>query len=516
MKINMNKKGRICDVSKIVEWCHVITCLRGFAIPVLALVAVVGQAQKHLPAFQYSKEPAVLSGQIIGNNQQITESVHVRYFLKYTSGMGDALRQASATVDTDGRFSLSLPTGTTVDCQVKVGECRFICYVVPGQTVTFKLDLKKQETQGLDNALTFGGQLSDFNHDLVYATEQGINPWTIYRDIEAKRNMGQLANELPEKSEQGYFHYLDSTYRRINELIDNDRKIGQAYREFAKAVNRYEWGAMMNFCGQSIQYEGIKTDEEYDAYETRLKQRLDSYMKDEPWANPMLCYVMWGVPETFVDSYVSHPVKLPAAYQQCHLASKFLEQMGGQKLLLSEAQKDSVLTFLPELAQDVLNYNKRMERELSFVSELGMSRVCALPDNTIDSDDILAAILKPYKGKPVLLDLWETTCGPCRLAFKEMHDKKKELTGQIHFVNIASENSDLATWQRLIPNYIGDHYRLTKLQLQSLHKQIPCKTSGVPVWVLVNTDGTIHHAFTGYRDLDSMMQEINQVLSQNP
>jgi hypothetical protein len=45
-----------------------------------------------------------------------------------------------------------------------------------------------------------------------------------------------------------------------------------------------------------------------------------------------------------------------------------------------------------------------MERELSFVSEQGMSRVCTLSDN---ADDILATILKPYNGKPVLLDLWE-------------------------------------------------------------------------------------------------------------
>ncbi|MBR0201630.1 MAG: TlpA family protein disulfide reductase, partial [Bacteroidaceae bacterium] len=343
----------------------------------------------------------------------------------------------------------------------------------------------------------------------VYATEQGIDPETIYRDIEAKRNMGQLANELPEKSEQGYFHYLDSTYHRVNELIDNDREIGQAYREFAKAVNRYEWGAMMPFCGQSIQYAGIDTDEAYDAFKARLKQRLEVYMKDDPWANPVLCYVMWSMPETFVDSYVSQPVKLPTDYRQCHLASKFLEQMGAQRFLLTEAQKDSVLTFLPELAQDVLDYNERMERELSFVSEQGMSRVCTMSDN---ADDILAAILKPYKGKPVLLDLWETTCGPCRLAFKEMHDKKKELADRIHFVNIASENSDHATWQRLISNYIGDHYRLTKQQLQSLHSQLPCNTSGVPIWVLINADGTIHHAFVGWRNIDDMMKEINQVL----
>ena len=171
----------------------------------LALVAMAGQAQKHLPAFQYSKEPAMLNGIIIGDASQRPNSVGVRYLLKYTSGMGDALRQESTAVDADGHFSLSLPTGTTMDCHATVGNCRFTCYVVPGQTVSFTLNLGKIK-KGLAKALTFSGQLADFNHDLVYATEQGFDPETIYRDIEAKRNMGQLAAELPEKSEQGYFH----------------------------------------------------------------------------------------------------------------------------------------------------------------------------------------------------------------------------------------------------------------------------------------------------------------------
>ena len=477
----------------------------------LALVAMGGQAQKHLPAFQYSKKPAVLNGMIIGDASHRPNSVGVRYLLKYTSGMGDGLRQESTTVDADGNFSLNLPTGTTVDCHVTVGECRFTCYVVPGQTVSFTLNLGKMK-KGLAKALTFSGQLADFNHDLVYATEQGFDPETIYRDIEAKRNMGQLANELPEKSEQGYFHYLDSTYQRINELIDNDRKIGKAYREFAKAANLYELGGMMPFCCQSIQYTGIETDEDYEAFEERLHQRLDGYMQDDPWTNPVLSYVMWGMPETFVTSYVSLPVKLPSDYQQCHLASKFLKQMGAEKLLLTEVQKDSVQTFLPVLGRDVLDYNDRMDRELSFVSEQGMSRICNLPDSTKDSSDILSAILKPYRGRPVLLDLWETTCGPCRFAFKDMHEKKKELAGRMHFVSVASESSDLTTWQRLIPNYIGDHYRLTKQQLQALHRQIPCDTNGVPVWVVVNSDGTIHHAFKGWGGLDHMMEELSPVL----
>ena len=478
----------------------------------LIIGTLAGWAQKHLPALQYSQEPAVLNGIIIGDASQKPNSVGVHYLLRFTSGMGDAFRQQSAVIGADGHFSLSLPTFTTVCCHVSVGSCSFTCYVVPGQTVSFTLNLDKLESQGLSRALTFSGQLADFNHDLVYATEQGFNPETVYLDIEAKRNQGQLANELPEKSEQGYFHYLDSTYQHINQLIDADRKIGTAYREFAKAVNHYQWGAMMPFCGQSIQYAGVDSDEAYDAYVARLQKRFDSYLQDDPWANPLLSYVMWGVADTFISSYVSQPVKLPTDYQQCHLASKYLQQMALQKLLLSEEQKDSVRTFLPVLGQEVLNYNDRMEQELSFVSEQGMSRICTLPDNMPDSTDILAALTKNYRGKPVLLDLWETTCGPCRIAFKEMHEKKKELAGRMHFVSVASENSDLATWQRLIPNYIGDHYRITKQQLQALHRQIPCDTNGVPVWVLINADGTIHHAFKGWGSLGQMMEEISPVL----
>ena len=97
------------------------------------------------------------------------------------------------------------------------------------------------------------------------------------------------------------------------------------------------------------------------------------------------------------------------------------------------------------------------------------------------------------------------------MAFKEMHEKKMELAGRIHFVNIASENSDFATWQNLIPNYVGDHYRLTKQQLQALHRQLPCETSGVPIFVLINADGTIHHAFSGWGNIDKMMKEITPV-----
>lgn len=136
----------------------------------LAFVAIVGQAQKSLPAFQYSKEPAVLNEIIVGDASQRPDRVGVHNLLKYTLGMVDALRRESAAMDADGHFCKNLPTGTTMECHVKVGECRFTYYVVPGQTVSFTFNLGETK-KGLAKALTFSGQLPNFNHNFVYAIE---------------------------------------------------------------------------------------------------------------------------------------------------------------------------------------------------------------------------------------------------------------------------------------------------------------------------------------------------------
>lgn len=484
----------------------IITAILGGAV-------ITGQAQEHLPSLKYSKEPAVLQGCVINEGDQKAEYFKVVFSKKYHSGTGDARNVEKAVLDDNGCCSWSLPTGTTVDCRVLVTKDHdFTCYVVPGDVTSFKLDFGKLRTQGMAAALTFDGPLADFNHDLVYACEKGFDPQAIYRGINMKANAGDLVPELPEVSENGYFQYLDSTYRRINDMIDSDTVIGNAYREYAKAVNHYKYVSAIDYCACSIRYAGIKTEEDFAAHYERLGRRVEGLIKEENWDSPVLSYVMWHKPDLSVPDAVAPLVKLPDDYRQCYLATKYMVQIGKDSQLLSAEQIDSVKVFLPELGQDVLDYNAQLEKQLEFISEEGLSRICSLPDEKIHSGDVLSAILEPYRGLPVLLDLWETTCGPCRMAFKGMHEKKKELSGKIHFVNIASENSDLSTWERLASNFIGDHYRLTKEQLQALHSQLPCDTNGVPLWVVVNPDGSIHHTFSGWGGVDYTIEHLEPVL----
>ena len=174
----------------------------------LGILAMTGQAQKHLPRFKYSKEPAVLSGGVVGDSTLRPKDAKVIHWMKYNAGMGDARKDTKEVFDKNGCCSFSLHTGTTANCLVRIGDYEFTCYVVPGDTVSFTLDLDGVKTQGLSQSLSFTGTLSDFNKDLVYAMEKGIDPETLYQEIESKRNMSQLINDLPEVSIYGFMNML--------------------------------------------------------------------------------------------------------------------------------------------------------------------------------------------------------------------------------------------------------------------------------------------------------------------
>ena len=433
----------------------------------LALLTSGAWAQKHLPEVTYDARPATLRCRVIHSEDTTTYALHLRCMRRYCSGLPwDGLWETDWTTWGNADFTLTIPVHMTHRCDITFGPYRFPCYVVPGATVAFTIDARRAREAGLPEGITFSGPLASLNIDLVRAWESGTDPERIWLDIERKRNEGTLINLLPTADEQGYFDFLEQTYRRI--------------------------------------------EADYDAYVSRMRERISQYMQSHPWDHPAAAYVMWGF-DNLPKSHFDLDVDVPAGYRKCYEASNLLKQMGQDKQPLSEAQKADIQRVLPELAEDLLAYDEALTQQLANIAEDSLSHVRQLPP-VGDGGDVLSALLRPYRGCPMLLELWETTCGPCRLAFREMHDTKIHLRDRMHFVSVASTRSDQATWQRLVASYVGDHYRLTEPELQSLHRQVPCRTNAIPVWLLINPDGTIHHAFTGYRDLDDMMKEISPVL----
>ena len=126
-------------------------------------------------------------------------------------------------------------------------------------------------------------------------------------------------------------------------------------------------------------------------------------------------------------------------------------------------------------------------------------------------EDILQTILDKYKGKAVLIDIWETWCGPCRAGHKAMAPMKEQIKGQnIQFVYISSPSSPPATWQEMIKDIDGHHYYLTEEQYHNILDKY--ESAGIPTYAIYNTKGEQTYKSIGFPGLDTIKNEIEKAL----
>ena len=118
--------------------------------------------------------------------------------------------------------------------------------------------------------------------------------------------------------------------------------------------------------------------------------------------------------------------------------------------------------------------------------------------------------MKSLAGKPLLLNFWATWCGPCRMANKTMAPMKEELKDKdILYLYITGETSPLKTWENMIPDIHGEHFRLTDAQWKYLSDAF--KIEGVPTYLIVDREGNTTFRQTGFPGVEKMKEELLKV-----
>lgn len=128
----------------------------------------------------------------------------------------------------------------------------------------------------------------------------------------------------------------------------------------------------------------------------------------------------------------------------------------------------------------------------------------------VSNEDLFASIISKFRGKTLLVDFWATWCGPCRMANKQMVPMKEELKGKdIVYLYITGETSPLKTWENMIPDIHGEHFRVTAAQWKYLCESF--KVDGIPTYLMIDRDGNIKYKETGFPGVDKIKEELLKV-----
>ena len=178
---------------------------------------------------------------------------------------------------------------------------------------------------------------------------------------------------------------------------------------------------------------------------------------------------------------------------------------------LTDVQKEDMKS-LPEACQQYLSAaNDKLLATIEANKKKTGFRVNETGE--VANEDLFASIISQFRGKVLLVDFWATWCGPCRNANKAMAPMKEELKDKdIVYVYITGETSPKGTWENMIPDIHGEHFRVTDKQWAYLGNAMGIE--GVPTYFVIDREGGIKYKSVGFPGVAKMKEELVKVLGE--
>ena len=159
--------------------------------------------------------------------------------------------------------------------------------------------------------------------------------------------------------------------------------------------------------------------------------------------------------------------------------------------------------FYAEMCEDIRNRTK---------DAIATSSIDLGDMEEIAPEVLFQTLIAPHKGKVILVDFWNTWCGPCRDAIKAIEPYK---TGELAnddlvWMYIANETSPINTYSDMILDIKGLHYRVNKAQWNYLTDKI-FDIDAIPSYVLVDKEGN-YALRNDLRDHSKMVSTLKEEL----
>ena len=132
-----------------------------------------------------------------------------------------------------------------------------------------------------------------------------------------------------------------------------------------------------------------------------------------------------------------------------------------------------------------------------------------LPDN--EAGNLVREMIAPYKGKYILMDLWATTCGPCRAAIAESKEFRERNLNNPDFAAIFVTDESLSPRKDyddfVAENFLGeDSYYLSNSVYNLLRELFGF--NAIPRYVMFDREGkVVSKDFPGYYTIKTFLKK---------
>lgn len=496
--------------------------LKGKKLPTLVLPknAVVHKIDKNLglpePVIQYGK--GTLKGKLLEyHTGMFSRPINIMLF---ESVKGD-VSQVPLTIDAEGNFNQEIILAATTQCNMYLpgSNNKLVFFMEPGKETEVYINLRElSRQQSKFHKLERSRDKLFYINGPLAATAQEMSEKVYTPDLRELnfRNLKAI-NGMSFTDFKAYtLQQVDSIQRKTDNL-----PVSKATHELLSINNKMSIvaalrGAASTMTSAAIASGNIKREEAEIFFQELMKKYPADYL-----ANIDINYL--NEPQSILaDMYyylvIIYSRDIEKIAKECGTDKGIFFDVAQVTPLYRKIKEYNPLTEEDKISISALP--QTYQEMLTVANDKLLAKIEANKKKTgftineageVSNEDLFASIISKFRGKVLLVDFWATWCGPCRMANKAMIPMKEELKDKdIVYLYITGETSPLGTWNNMITDIHGEHYRLTQTQWDYLSKSFEVR--GVPTYLIVDREGNIKYKQTGFPGVETMKKELLKIV----
>lgn len=481
--------------------------------------AVVHKINKKavLPTSEFKYGKATLKGKIIGFKKEMPASGQLR--------LNDPIRWLNfaeeVTIKEDGTFLVQTDAITVTPATLVFPFAQIPCLLAPGKESTLIINaaecarqqsrLQKEQSSPYGQKAYYGGYLAELQQELAnntLATNLVDNPRQLVDDLAGKDVNGAKAYFLDKRQNIRKQIEQTSASQAAKDVWKANTDITTAIGLFMARdmiIRAHINSQKMNQEQAMEYYKNTKIELPSDYYDIlkdfSLNTSADLYATEYAYGVGVLSSQK-ELMQQKLDTDQGILFQMMTASKAYRSIEDFSPLTTQQKTELSALPTTAYSDLLLVLNDKLLQKIELNKRKTGFtVNEAGQ----------VANEDLFASILSKFRGHTLLVDFWATWCGPCRTANKAIVPMKEELKNKdILYLYITGETSPKGTWENMIPDIHGEHFRVTNEQWSYLMSNL--KIEGVPTYFVIDPEGNTTFKQTGFSGVNSMKEQLLKAL----